>query len=239
MTAPSIPVDSADVREQRERDDAAPDLDRLHRLACRDGWLGEDDQGRPVPCPRCRGHLDQRRCRVCNVPRSRCRGGCCDTCAHAAPRDLATALAMTRPTEPDTDQTPRTSHMTPTPAGTPTRGRAGATRPDPADQLRTSLEREYARARRDMVQQHLQLLERIAARLVDAEARAALALAGFLDVEHALALLTERGGLLEVEVDTSGKVLGLSALAEHVEALAVAEPTLTRHTNRATDGLAS
>ncbi len=30
---------------------------------CVDGWLGEDTDGRPIPCLRCRPHLRDRRCR--------------------------------------------------------------------------------------------------------------------------------------------------------------------------------
>jgi hypothetical protein len=29
--------------------------------ACESGWLGEDEQGRPRPCPVCRAHLRRRR----------------------------------------------------------------------------------------------------------------------------------------------------------------------------------
>jgi hypothetical protein len=29
--------------------------------SCEDGWLGEDVDGRPRPCPVCRGHLRRRR----------------------------------------------------------------------------------------------------------------------------------------------------------------------------------
>ncbi|MBM0125608.1 hypothetical protein [Pimelobacter simplex] len=28
-----------------------------HAPGCRDGWLGEDDEGRPIPCLECRPHL--------------------------------------------------------------------------------------------------------------------------------------------------------------------------------------
>lgn len=31
--------------------------DQAHAERCREGWLGEDWQGHPIPCPRCRGHV--------------------------------------------------------------------------------------------------------------------------------------------------------------------------------------
>lgn len=49
------PIDSADARERRE----APDPTDTHP-PCVDGWLGEDDQGRPRPCLTCRPHLKAR-----------------------------------------------------------------------------------------------------------------------------------------------------------------------------------
>lgn len=35
---------------------------------CVEGWLGEDEEGRPQPCPRCRPHLVRRRPPACPVP---------------------------------------------------------------------------------------------------------------------------------------------------------------------------
>lgn len=35
------------------------DLDPSHDQTCRDGWLGEDHQGRPIPCLKCRPHLNR------------------------------------------------------------------------------------------------------------------------------------------------------------------------------------
>lgn len=32
--------------------------DPIHR--CDGGWLGEDDQGRPIPCLTCRPHLERK-----------------------------------------------------------------------------------------------------------------------------------------------------------------------------------
>lgn len=37
---------------------AAP---RPHEARCRSGWLGEDAEGRPVPCTVCRPHLRKER----------------------------------------------------------------------------------------------------------------------------------------------------------------------------------
>lgn len=51
-----IPVDSDEARELREQETehvAAP----VHSPDCREGWLGEDDAGRPIPCFECRPHL--------------------------------------------------------------------------------------------------------------------------------------------------------------------------------------
>jgi len=35
-----------------------------HRLACIQGWVGEDYLGHPIPCPLCRPHLGQIRRRL-------------------------------------------------------------------------------------------------------------------------------------------------------------------------------
>ncbi|NED96467.1 hypothetical protein G1H11_14245 [Phytoactinopolyspora alkaliphila] len=48
----------ADDNMTRDRDgDLYPDTDDH---VCKDGWLGEDHDGRPAPCPRCRPHLHRR-----------------------------------------------------------------------------------------------------------------------------------------------------------------------------------
>lgn len=63
MTWP--PVDSTEAREQRE---AQAERDRLeaipHEQRCHDGRLGEDHNGRPIPCPTCRPHLARTRDRM-------------------------------------------------------------------------------------------------------------------------------------------------------------------------------
>jgi hypothetical protein len=50
-----IPVDSAEAAELRERPD--DDQPVLHASRCSGGWLGEDTEGRPIPCLQCRTHL--------------------------------------------------------------------------------------------------------------------------------------------------------------------------------------
>lgn len=37
----------------------APEAPRWHDPRCRNGWLGDDLDGRPVPCLQCRPHLRQ------------------------------------------------------------------------------------------------------------------------------------------------------------------------------------
>lgn len=34
---------------------------RPHDIRCNRGWLGYDDEGRPIPCRRCKPHLDKLR----------------------------------------------------------------------------------------------------------------------------------------------------------------------------------
>ena len=55
MTGHRWPVDSQDAAELRERED--DDQPTLHDARCEAGWLGEDDQDRPIPCLACRPHL--------------------------------------------------------------------------------------------------------------------------------------------------------------------------------------
>jgi hypothetical protein len=43
----------------RDRDGDLYPLTEEH--SCEDGWLGEDHDGRPRPCPICRDHLRRRR----------------------------------------------------------------------------------------------------------------------------------------------------------------------------------
>lgn len=93
MSHDRIPVDSSDARELREAEAErlAEELDqrRRHDDECRDGWRGQDEEGRPRPCLRCRPHLARRECRTCAVPAERCqaqrrqgRGACCGSCEH-------------------------------------------------------------------------------------------------------------------------------------------------------------
>ena len=93
MTAMHIPVDSADAREQREAElerEAEDQAERArHATDCVDGWLGEDDQARPIPCPRCKPALVHVPCWLCSVRYEACaaqqarrRGPCCEGCDH-------------------------------------------------------------------------------------------------------------------------------------------------------------
>jgi hypothetical protein len=52
------PVSSDEVAELREAE-AETSLGSAvtHSPHCQNGWLGEDDDGRPLPCPHCRPHL--------------------------------------------------------------------------------------------------------------------------------------------------------------------------------------
>lgn len=98
----SIPTDSTDAREQREaeaeQNQAEIQERRRHAAECRSGWLGEDDAGRPVACPRCRPHLLHTPCHTCSTPYAACttqqaarRGPCCDTCDHSRRRHTRAA----------------------------------------------------------------------------------------------------------------------------------------------------
>lgn len=80
----TYPADSEDARELRERDVEMT----LHNPKCADGWLGEDDHGRPVPCEHCRPHL-YRRCTGCAATAQTCGSKatlsgrrCCLACRH-------------------------------------------------------------------------------------------------------------------------------------------------------------
>jgi hypothetical protein len=101
-----IPSDSADVAELREaqqsqREASAPAPDRAqaqHHEAsaqqattaphrCHDGWVGEDADGRPRPCPQCRPWLCV--CPGCGSGRTSCESKalmsgrrCCENCPH-------------------------------------------------------------------------------------------------------------------------------------------------------------
>jgi hypothetical protein len=94
----TVPIDSADVREQRELDQARAEAERAaadrHAATCRGGWLGLDDDERPIACPRCRPHLLHVPCRTCSVPWQSCqalhairRGRCCPECDHLPARE--------------------------------------------------------------------------------------------------------------------------------------------------------
>jgi hypothetical protein len=61
------PADSTHARELRDRVDdqeCAVDFAALHDAQCVDGWLGEDAEGRPQPCPVCKPHLARFRRRL-------------------------------------------------------------------------------------------------------------------------------------------------------------------------------
>lgn len=87
-------TDSTDAREQREAEaalDAAEVADRRdHADRCIGGWLGEDPDGRPIACPRCRPHLLHTPCHLCGVRYEACAlqsasrlGACCEHCNHS------------------------------------------------------------------------------------------------------------------------------------------------------------
>lgn len=65
-----IPADSADARELREalaEAEAEARQPALHDPRCVGGWLGDDPEGRPIPCLQCRPHLAGARRDVSNV----------------------------------------------------------------------------------------------------------------------------------------------------------------------------
>lgn len=99
----AIPTDSAEARELREAEAeessyaaeqaaaaAAAELQsrRDHAERCRRGWLGEDSEGRPIPCPVCRPWLLEVPCHTCSTSPAACRqaaarrGRCCPNCDH-------------------------------------------------------------------------------------------------------------------------------------------------------------
>lgn len=99
MTLPRIPVDSAEAAELREAEDAQREHATVpparasapHDSRCRRGWLGEDPEGRPIPCPHCRPHLRDRAYLVCDLRESACSSRrerlgirCCEHCEHAS-----------------------------------------------------------------------------------------------------------------------------------------------------------
>lgn len=53
---PSRPVPSRPLSGDREQAAAEPGAGAPD-CGCSDGWLGEDDHGRPIPCPTCKPHL--------------------------------------------------------------------------------------------------------------------------------------------------------------------------------------
>lgn len=94
MSRPNwAPVDSTDAKERRELEEAtaaaAAAADAEHSETCCDGWLGEDQDGRPVACPRCRPHLVSVPCWKCSQTAPACSkkrasllGACCEYCDH-------------------------------------------------------------------------------------------------------------------------------------------------------------
>jgi hypothetical protein len=104
------PVDSSEAAEQREIEEArrqeaerrkahprprstpqTAEAARPHDPRCVGGWLGADEEERPIACPTCRPHLAARAaCGVCGQSRRACaatgdrHGGtrCCDHCTH-------------------------------------------------------------------------------------------------------------------------------------------------------------
>lgn len=89
----TIPIDSTDAREQRELADELETIakreDAEHAARCRGGWLGEDDEGRPIVCLRCRPAFATISCPTCSTPPGACtsqkargRGRCCPDCRH-------------------------------------------------------------------------------------------------------------------------------------------------------------
>ncbi|CAN0478446.1 unnamed protein product, partial [Phaeothamnion confervicola] len=71
-----VPIDSTEARERRNDEAAAAAADERdraqHAETCHDGWLGEDEAGRPVACPRCRPHLIRVACWTCSQTAPAC-----------------------------------------------------------------------------------------------------------------------------------------------------------------------
>jgi hypothetical protein len=100
MIITTHPVDSAEAAELRERAEVENEQleamqaqrvqrQRDHDQRCRRGWLGEDNDGRPVPCLQCRPWLVAGPCLMCSTPPHACseqqehgRGRCCTDCDH-------------------------------------------------------------------------------------------------------------------------------------------------------------
>lgn len=135
------PVDSGEAREMREAAEAAaettraaqPDPMRDHADRCRGGWVGEDADGRPIPCRVCRPHLWHQACRTCSAPWQSCqaldrirRGPCCPHCDHHR---------HPRPEAAGVNATPRPRSATSSTANEGGEGEFSApmTRPAPAD----------------------------------------------------------------------------------------------------------
>ena len=62
----------------------------VHDPACVNGYIGEDSDRRPIPCPTCKPWLVA--CPTCGTASSRCefgrsllRGRCCPQCPHVPP----------------------------------------------------------------------------------------------------------------------------------------------------------
>lgn len=91
---PSHATDSTAAAEHREaeveRQAEELEAQRRHDAECRDGWRGEDEDGRPRPCRVCRPWLARHECRVCALTEQLCveqrragRGACCGGCDHS------------------------------------------------------------------------------------------------------------------------------------------------------------
>lgn len=98
-----IPVDSAEAAELREIEAEQESLEVEHRRDCRNGWLGEDADDRPVPCPWCKPNLYDALCSTCSRRLSSCTAlqhlqhrSCCDACMHRPVPTLAELLARVR-----------------------------------------------------------------------------------------------------------------------------------------------
>lgn len=92
MTYVDPPTDSTEARERRE----AETMDEQQHQ-CDNGWLGVDQDERPIACPTCRPHLRAVRCWLCSASAGACqmkrdarRGPCCDHCDHRPARHAST-----------------------------------------------------------------------------------------------------------------------------------------------------